>query len=60
MVDTADSKSAGGNPMLVRVRPSVPYNNPAMSAEVDKPLENMGFFIVYCLMLSSDVTCQGY
>ena len=43
MVDTADSKSAEGNLMPVRVRPPLPSKYPALSEVVLKPLKIKGF-----------------
>jgi hypothetical protein len=45
MVDTADSKSAEGNLMPVRVRPPLPSKYPAQSEVVQKPLINQGFLL---------------
>lgn len=47
MVDTADSKSAEGNLMPVRVRPPVPSEYPELSSSVQKALINQGFFVIY-------------
>ena len=47
MVDTADSKSAEGNLMPVRVRPLVPIVSTALYSADQKPLNFEGFFLLF-------------
>ncbi len=55
LVDAADSKSAGSNPMSVRFRPPAPTHNPIRFEIVHEAPRNRGFFFIRCPVASNAV-----